>query len=248
MGYKVGTEKIDENPTNSRTNVVHRLSKLEKQVKSLDFKVDRVISLLEKSGKNDFPVIKTLSEEGKVSSCSVCGQNNNATEENNSNERLPLMQMNENHITPTRRRKFAMANKIPRLNEGSDGLCEEDEPLTREDYVAGTVPCLLTEDVMGVKRSSLNEFDSAVKTQPDVQPFDGNYLSPKPFSCESYDLRSRSDSAFSEKPDDGNSTGVSPSSSDSECPSNAAVVALPSDINNDTTSTLGGNHLQETRM
>ncbi|XP_046858233.1 variant-silencing SET domain-containing protein-like isoform X2 [Xenia sp. Carnegie-2017] len=46
LRFKVETEKVDDSST-GKSNVIHRLSKLEKQVRTLDIKMDKMLTLLE---------------------------------------------------------------------------------------------------------------------------------------------------------------------------------------------------------
>lgn len=176
---------------------------------------------METSGKKDQPVIKTWSIEDNMSTWK------------SSEERYPSMVVQSKTVglkPASRMRKVAVHNSYPRVNEPRNSSYKNHEPGNR-----GVNSLFTTEDfnhslnLNQTEPINNNDRKSGRKDGPD-QSFDENHLSPKPFGGESYDLRSRSDSAISSvsfdrrKACDGNSLAISPTSSDSEFTSSIGTV------------------------
>ncbi|XP_028405869.1 potassium voltage-gated channel subfamily KQT member 1-like isoform X3 [Dendronephthya gigantea] len=130
LGYKVGTDKLNDTPSAGRTNVVHRLSKLEKQVKTLESKVDKMITLLEDS--------KREREERKF----CCGH------DHSSKQRTTMEQLKRENLPSVEIRRSMRRRKIGTNSQNLQHVClsERDELVSSEEMSprnrATDKPCL----------------------------------------------------------------------------------------------------------
>lgn len=212
-----------------------------------------MLYLLENSTKKDHPVIRSLSEDaGDLSACT--------SSTTNQKETLPLP---ERPKTSSRRQKCAFHNSNPTVSGSS---LENEAIVNKEDEATGGVSCLTTEDydedLNSIQMHDYHQRENAPKEGRDHGLFGEKYLSPKPFDCDSYDVRSRSDGAISssvhEKRDDQRHSvaELNATQSDSEettvnVPVNEQLSKKSSDTLDTPSSLLslhGANSLQETMM
>lgn len=216
--------------------------------------MDRMLSLLENSTKKGHAGMRSLSEDGGLSPCTSF----------TNNEKEAALPLTEGSKTPTkasRRRKCGFYNSNPTVSESS---LENEEIGNKEDDVTDGVFCLTTENYNPDLKLNLNDDphqrDNATKKRRDHGLFDKKYLSSKPFGCDSYDLRSHSDSAIAsdheKKDDQHHSVAALNVTSDSE--ETAVNVPVNEQLKDKSSNTLGtssslsslnsANPLQETMM
>ena len=222
-----------------------------------------MLSLLENSTKKGHAVMRPLSEDGDLLTCPSFTNNQKEAA-------LPLTEGSKMPSKASRRRKCGFYNSNPTVSESSLG--NEEIGNKEDDEVTDGGFCLTTENynqdlkLNSIEMHPLNDYhqsDNATKKGREHGMFDKKYLSPKPFGCDSYDVRSRSDSAIAsvcsdhEKRDDQHhSVAALNVTSDSE--ETAVNVPVNEQLNDKSSNTLGTssslsslhsvNPLQETMM